>query len=193
MLEAKANQIMTILEDMPEVKRCRLYGSLSDGTYDALSDIDIEVDVSGYDNGRFMLELPERLGSRIHVYYSDYAPSLVPERYIVSIAVDEKNPFCMADLCCTANPHCHTVSKEQIRSRNEECTHILKLWTANLKHFVRGTACREDILRMGARIGLENQAERRILVKTLEWLEKNAPDSLGTFMISCRSACETLI
>lgn len=47
----KANEIISILKEIPVVKGGQ-YGSLSTNTYDELSDIDIEVDVSGSDYGQ---------------------------------------------------------------------------------------------------------------------------------------------
>ena len=189
MLKSLAENIMALLNDMPEVKACALYGSLSDGQYDELSDIDINVDVSGHDNGRFMLTLAERLSQHISVYYNDYAPSLVPEKYIVSIAIDEEHPTRVVDLCCVANPHCTTVDGSQIRALNDKFSHMLKLWTANWKHHIRGTECRGDILRMAEKIGIENRVEKsnvQILEETLAWLEVNAPQRLWNFVKSCR-------
>ena len=74
MLRSKADEIITILNGIPTVIGCNLYGSLSTNTHDELSDIDIEIDVSGYDNGQFMLELTEMLkdkpGENIYNIYS---------------------------------------------------------------------------------------------------------------------------
>lgn len=44
-----AETVMNILNSLPQVKYCKLYGSLANGTYDELSDIDNEIDVSGHD------------------------------------------------------------------------------------------------------------------------------------------------
>ena len=79
-LRDTANEIITFLSEIPTVRKCRIYGSLATDTYDELSDIDIEIDVSGYDNGQFMLELVELLKGKFSIYYSDYAPSLIPDR-----------------------------------------------------------------------------------------------------------------
>lgn len=193
MLKNIAEKIMAMLDNMPEVKSCALYGSLTNDTYDELSDIDINIDVSGSDNGQFMLTLAERIGEKISVFYSDYAPSLVPEKYIVSIAIDENNPTCVVDLCCTAQPHCTTVEKQQVRALNDEFSHVLKLWTANWKHHIRGMDCRGDILRMAARIGLasaESRSDAQLIEDTLKWLEWNAPERLRNFVKSCRRECD---
>ena len=193
MLLRLANRIMDILNEMPEVKRCELYGSLADGTSDALSDIDINVDVLGSDNGQFMLTLAERIGRRIDVYYRDFAPSLVPGKYIVSLAIDEEYPTRVVDLCCSAEPHCTTVTQQQIRALNDEFSHMLKLWTANWKHCVRGVNCRNDVIRMSEKIGIANaemKSDAQILQETLEWLEKNVPERLKIFVKSCRREYE---
>jgi len=195
-LHDKARAIINILTDFPEVRKCTLYGSLSAETHDRFSDIDIEVDVSGYDNGLFMLGLAERLRTWLPVCYSDYAPSLVPDRYIVSIAIDEHNPFLVVDLCCTAAPHCATVTRQQVRERNDPFSHILKLWTANAKHYLRGAECHSDILRMARHISPrdhESSDDAKLLGETLIWLEQNTPDSLKTFVSSCRQVFNTLI
>ena len=184
MLRQIADQIIEILYEMPEVKHCSLYGSLANHTCDDLSDIDINIDVSGYDNGQFMLMLTDRFRKHIPIYYSDYAPSLVPEKYIVSIAIDENHPTRVVDLCCVAQPHCTTITKQQVRMLNDEFSHMLKLWTANWKHWIRGMECRNDIIRMAEKIGLsklETKIEKEILEETLAWLERRAPENLQVF------------
>lgn len=195
-LRDTADEINAFLNKIPVVRKCSIYGSLATNTYDELSDIDIEIDVSGYDNGQFMLELVELLKGKCSIYYSDYAPSLIPERYIVSIAIDEKNPFLIVDLCCSAEPHCTTVTKQQASEKNDKYTHILKLWTANLKHYVRGNECHDDIVRMGQKLAIEDtdtKDEVEILERTLCWLEKNVKNGLHEFVESCRRRFDELV
>ena len=155
-LRDKADEIIAVLNEVPAVHKCTIYGSLATDTHDELSDIDIEIDVSGYDNGQFMIELVEMLSDKLDIYYYDYAPSLVPEQYIVSIAIDKDNPFLIVDLCCCADPHCTTVTKQQVIGKNEKYSHILKVWTANLKHWVRGSECYDDVVRMAKKISIKD-------------------------------------
>lgn len=82
-LHQLAEKIIEMLNEFPEVKHCSVYGSLVNGTHDELSDIDIEIDVSGCDNGQFMLGLADRLQDRLNICYSDYAPSQIPENGVV--------------------------------------------------------------------------------------------------------------
>ncbi len=195
MLKEKANEIMLLLNKLPGVKKTTIYGSIVKGTYDDLSDIDIEIDVSGYDNGRFMIELPELFKDKLDICYVDYAPSLVPDKYIVSLAIDKDNPFLIIDLCCTAKPHCITVTKQQLMEKNKKYTHMLKLWTANLKHYVRGDECRKDILKMAKKIAIEvadDKGEAELLDKTLQWLEANAEYGLEGYVKALRRKFDKL-
>lgn len=195
-LNDKANMIIAVLKEIPVVKKCDIYGSLATNTQDDLSDIDIEIDVSGYDNGQFMLELVELLEGKLSIYYSDYAPSLIPDKYIVSIAIDKNNPFLIVDLCCSAEPHCTTVTKQQVIGENDKYTHMLKLWTANLKHYVRGCECYDDIVRMARKIAVEDidtKDEVELLEDTLCWLEENVETELYEFVESCRSRFDELV
>lgn len=191
-----AEKVMDILKSLPQVNDCKLYGSLANGTYDELSDIDIEIDVSGYDNGRFMMELESLLSDRLNIIFSDYAPSLVPDKYIVSLAIDEDNPFLILDLYCTAEPHCSTVSKQQAMSANDFYTHMLKLWVANLKHYFRGQDCYDDIFRMASKLGISNidaKNEAELLECVLIWLENNKTIQTERYILSCRESFENFV
>ncbi len=190
-----AREIMEILNELPMVKSCELCGSLAAGRSDEFSDIDIRVDVSGYDNGRFMLEVPKLLKDKLNIVYSDYAPSLIPGNYIVSVAIDANDPFMIADLDCIAAPHCETVTKGMIE--NDLLCHTIKVWTADLKHFVRGKECREDIMRMARRlkgVRTDGLSESEILEECLKWMENNSrPDpGLCEIIASCRRCFEEL-
>lgn len=195
-LRDKADEIISFFNEIPAVNNWTVYGSLVTNTYDELSDIDIEIDVSGYDNGQFMLDVVEILKDKFHIYYFDYAPSFVPDKYVVSIALDKDNPFLIADLCCCAEPHCTTVTKQQVLEKNKKHTHMLKLWTANLKHYVRGNECHDDIVRMAMKISVEDidtKNEVEILAETLCWLEENIENDLNEFVESCRRKFEELV
>lgn len=194
-LKQQADEVMQILMELPMVKGCTLYGSLISDKADEMSDIDIQVDVSGYDNGKFMLELTDLLRGKLPICYSDYAPSMIPDKYIVSLAVDEENPFRIVDICCCARPHCTTVTRQQVAEKNGRHTHLLKLWTANLKHYARGKDCCGDIMRMAQKIGaanLDQESERTILAEVLNWLEENAESEVRGLVGSCRKVFERL-
>lgn len=177
MIHAFANEACAFLRCVPEVRDCHLYGSVRNGTFDEYSDIDIEVDVSGVDNGVFATKLPDILSEKFEVIFFDYAPSLAPEKYIISVAMSPENPFRMVDICCVAKPHCATVTRQDLASRNNQYDHTLKLFVANLKHFLRETDCYADTLKMYSRV-FRNDAvahdEEYMLNAVYRWLQDNA-------------------
>lgn len=193
-LRNTAEKCIEIISTLPVVKSCEIYGSIAKGTEDELSDIDIKVDVSGYDNGKFMLEVPHILKNELGIIYSDFAPSLAPEQYIVSNAISIENPFTIVDINCVAEPHVTTVSKQQLS--NDIYTHTLKVWIANMKHFARGIDCYNDVVRMANRLRIEDvdsKIEEELLADTLHWLEENLADHLADYVDACRKKFEELV
>lgn len=182
------NQICEFLLDVPEIKNCSVVGSLSNGNSDEYSDIDIEIDVSGIDNGKFLTKIPGILAQKYHIIFADYAPSLAPQIYVVSIAISELNPFMVVDIRCIANPHMNTLSKEEISSLNNQYEHTLKLFTYNLKHFIRGKECFNDIERMHNRIleKRENADEHLMFSEVYNWLRDNATDKYIEYLRSLK-------
>ncbi len=173
-----AETLCQYLKTLPHVKSCRLYGSLANGSFDAFSDADIELDVSGTDNSQFLLEIPELLSKRFPVLFYDYAPSLAPEKYLVTVAIRSENPFMLADIACTANPFYQTVSQQDLKKLNNEFDHILKLFSANLKHYLRGMACRKDMRKMYQKffsVDSEEISQKEMLNKSYHCLLTNAP------------------
>ena len=192
-LKHLADEIMAMLEGLPMVQSCTLYGSLAKGTEDEMSDIDLEVDVSGYDKGQFMLELPERLKDQLNIVCVDFAPSLIPEKCIVSLSFDEQNPYRVVDINCCAEPSGTVVTADQARRLNNRYAHMIKLWTANWKHFIRGRECRKDILHMVQKIsieGAEHKSDLMLLEEVLCWLEAKADRQYQGIIASCRREYE---
>lgn len=176
MLKQRAEEYAAFLRSIPEVKSTKIIGSLEKGTADRYSDIDIEVDVAGMDNGRFLLELPRLLGERYDIIFCDFAPSLAPDRYVITVATDVKNPFGYLDISCVASPHHNTVTAEELRNLNNLYDHTLKVFAANVKHYLRGVECHEDIVKMYARVFQKQSdtlSEEIMLKQVYDWLKGN--------------------
>lgn len=173
-----AEMICGYLKTLPEVKGCCISGSLVRGNYDKFSDIDIEIDVSGRDDGQFLIDIPRLLSKKFHVIFYDFAQGMAPEKYVVSVAVDEENPFMFADICCTARPHCESVTSEDLSRLNNQYDHILKLFTVNLKHYIRGADCCKDIQKMYKKLFGDSVSRdgREMLDKVYGWIVENAED-----------------
>ena len=188
-LREKAQEITRIIEAFQEVEACTLYGSLAEGREDIFSDVDIEIKISERNAAEFVLSLPCVMQKNISVVYFDYAPSLAPEKYVLSLGLSEDDPFLIADLCIVAETNYIGVTKEQLTTKNRFDVHLLKLWIANYKHHARGQECTQDIRRMAGKCKIEN-ADRKnpelLLEETLKWLEQNAGKDLKQLIGSCR-------
>lgn len=66
-----AEDFITIFRQHPHVQSAFTRGSLARGTMDRFSDIDIGVDVSGYDNATFLLKIPALV--QAHFPFTSYA------------------------------------------------------------------------------------------------------------------------
>lgn len=184
-IESLANRVLAYMNAFPQVKNCRFYGSLANGSFDNYSDIDLEIDVSGLDNGQFLLEIPTLISQRFPVIFFDFAPSLAPEKYVVSVAIDTENPFGIVDISCAAQPHCRTVSKQDLVARNDSYCHILKLFAINLKHFIRRADCLGDIQRMYQKVFRTNDYIRNpqeMLADVYRWLKENASEKQEAYV-----------
>ncbi len=141
------------LSALPDVMDVQLYGSYRSGTADNLSDLDIAVTVTG-DNGLFALTLPAKMNEFRDVLFADYAPSLAPEKYVLTLCLFPDMPFFLVDITVRAEPHCSAVTKAMLSDKNDDYAHLCKLFCANLKHYLRDTAagmplsCVGDIRKM---------------------------------------------
>jgi len=174
--QTRLAELTAYLTTHPSVRSLTLYGSLAEGCDDEYSDIDMALDVSGTDNGVFLLALPGILAQKYPVLYTDFAPSLAPDQYILTSAIYPENPFLLLDISVTAAPHYTTITKGMLSERNNLYSHTLKLFTANLKHFLRGSDCSRDIRKMTGRLpGYdENSSLPDMLRHTYLWLTENA-------------------
>ncbi|MGI5893513.1 MAG: hypothetical protein ACOX6P_02865 [Candidatus Merdivicinus sp.] len=187
-IQELAARISDYLETLPQVCSHSFYGSLQYGNYDQYSDLDIQIDVSGIDNSRFLLELPGLLSKQFSVIFYDYAPSLAPQKYLVTVAVDSQNPFLYMDFACIATPHFETVSRQDLQKQNNPYDHMLKLFVANLKHWLRGADCRADIEKLYLKVFPSDQmpdSESVCLQNVYFWLRNHALPKYLPYLDSC--------
>jgi len=129
------NKLQSAFHQMHEVKTFYLHGSLLTSNYDIYSDIDFIIDVSGIDNGKFMISLPDKLAPTMEIGYYAYAPRFAPELYLITIYFKNSDIFHFVDIECHANPHIVTLSKEELLKTTESIK--LKLSLVSLKHILR--------------------------------------------------------
>ncbi len=184
--EEWAARIIQVLEREPEVNTCFPRGSYATRTMDEYSDIDLGVDVSGYDNGRFALRLPEVLGRHFLLEFHDWAPSLLPSAYVQTFYLRDLSVFWSIDIECVASPHVPSIEDVPV----DEADHLLKLWVLNAKYLLRGRPeAPESIRRFAARVmggevpeGIDTL---RLMEGALRRLAQIANPSRGHFLAEC--------
>ena len=193
-LEKMAHEIGRRLLIEHEVKNYQIYGSIATKTYDQYSDIDLEIDVSGTDNSLFIQKIPTILAKDYPIIFTDYAPSLAPNEYLISIAMFEEYPFLILDVKCTATPHYQTLSKNDLRVQMDPYQHILKIFIANLKHYLRGQECMKDILKMYQKafnLAPPSLNEKELLMLTFNWLYNNSTTHYKAYLQNLSNYIET--
>jgi hypothetical protein len=179
------------MKENPKVKECNLNGSLANGDFDKYSDIDIKVDVSGYDNGKFMLMPPDIIKEIYNVIYTAFAPGLLPYVYVVSFAFSKDDIFSFIDFECIATPHMSAVTIDEARKHNGKKSLFLKLSIANTKHFLRNENCHNDILTIASLVlnvdEIQDKDDKEILICTLNRLEQNCEYPLKDMASKCRN------
>lgn len=183
-----ANEIINLFQSHPKVQNVFLRGSLHKNTnIDSYSDIDIGVDVSGYDNGKFSLEVPDIMRGHFDVLFFDWSPSLLPDQYVQSYVLKDTPVFWIIDIQCFANPHVSSVHKIS----NDFYEHLLKLWILNLKYYLRGNSeSLKGIHMLGYRTfkkDVSNNSTFEILFNILLEIRSNTHPNLHPFLDQCET------
>lgn len=153
-----ANAIIATFKKHPKVRDAFLRGSLSSsGFADDYSDIDIGIDVSGFDNWDFALEVPSLMQKDFDILFYDWSTSLLPKEYVLTIILKGFPVFWIVDIQCTATPH-SPFSKQVLTNKYH---HLLKLWIINLKYYLRGNNGAEHSIKKLANRALNSNMKHK--------------------------------
>lgn len=181
----KANEIIVFLKKHPSVQDAFLRGSLSNGTADKFSDIDIGIDVSGSDNGQFAKELPSLFNSNFNILFHDWSPSLLPKEYVISFVHRDFPVFRIIDIQIMASPHISSLTEVPVNKYH----HLLKLWILNLKYYLRGNEEAEFNIIKSAKGILNKEIESNdihyLMSQILEEIKGNVEPDLYDFIEMC--------
>ena len=90
----------------------------------------------------------------------------------------------IVDIKCTAMPHAYSIEKADMK--NDNYAHILKLWVANIKHYLRGCACKSDIEKMYHKLfDNTDKNEFQMLEDIWSWLKKYGAEKYKKYLLSC--------
>ena len=181
-----ASQIIDVFKRHSDVRDARLEGSLVQGTGDPFSDIDIAVDVSGSDNGQFALEIPGLLEPHFPITFSDWAPSLLPDKYVQTFFLEELPALWHVDVSSVATPHVHSITEVPLNRAD----HFLKLWVLHAKKCLRKSPDAEQrVVAFALRVLDSPTAQptntRALMAATLDTISEMAGGSRSRFVLKC--------
>jgi predicted nucleotidyltransferase len=190
-----ANQVLALFRAQPEVREATLRGSLMDGTPDEYSDIDITIDVSGHDNGQYVYRVLDLMHDNFDVCFHDINSSMVPEWYILNFFLNGVPPFWQVDIVVDAQPHCPSVSRDDLKAIQDPVAHFLKLWVPCFKHLIRDPERNEDeidrclISRLSIP-GLDGLPAVEKMRAVLDEVRHRADGRFEDFLARCYGICE---
>jgi predicted nucleotidyltransferase len=188
-----AESVRAILQKLPEVASVSLKGSLQSGLCDIFSDIDIVVDVSGSNDAVFARSVHRTIESAFDLHFYDWAPSLLPEKYVQTFYMRDLPIFWNLDIEVVATPHYATLSRKDI-DRDPTTAH-LKLWALNTKYFLRGREgvdgeIAELFHRVLGKPAPINYTGDRMLLVIIAHLRDTTHDRYRDFIAKCQEAWE---
>ena len=145
--------VLQTLRALDFVESACLTGSFSRGRADRYSDIDIAVTPRGMAPDAALLAACRALQRAHEVLWLDFAPSLMPRKFVASLFFAGcDNPFRYVDIALAGDGR-QTCPPEAFA--NDPATHLVKLWLMNFKHGLRGSEGFEaDFARMLHRAGV---------------------------------------
>ena len=185
-----AHKVIDLFKDLEEVQEVFLRGSLAGGTIDRYSDIDIGIDVSGYDNARFTQTIIDRMSQTFDLHFYDWATSLLPDSYVLTFFIKDLPVFWNVDFDCTATPHAGTLQRDTMRNALNMVTHTLKAWVHMNKYYIRGQEGIEDRIRQRGEQWLPDQdtsqmSPDQIMRAILDHLHRRSDGAYEAFFEVC--------
>lgn len=182
-----AHKIIEILKENESVQDAYIRGSIINGNYDYFSDIDIGVDVSGFDNGKFASNLPDFLKENIDIIFFDWSPSLLPHDYVISFAHRGFPIYWFIDIQVVATPHIDSLREVPVNRYH----HLLKLWILHLKYYLReNEESEKNILKLASGVlknNFEDKSSLYIMDKIIKEIKNNIEPDLYSFVLKCEA------
>jgi len=113
-------------------------GSRSEGNADRYSDVDLVVNVQVVKPDTALLKITEFMKMTYSPLWVDYANSLMPSKFLVSMFINCENPFCFLDIGIYNH---EVINYDPKRFENDKWVHLTKLWIMNFKYYLRKDSC----------------------------------------------------
>jgi predicted nucleotidyltransferase len=188
-----AQKILALFKSDPRVSRAYLRGSLSQGPVDEYSDIDIGVDVSGYDNAAYCQIIIDTMNRMFPLHFHDWACSLMPDSYVITFYIKGLPIFWNVDFECVATPHHARLTREAVES--DAVSGLLKVWALNAKYLLRKTpGSDKQAIEFGQRaLGLTSLGKMNaieVMSAVLTDLRAKAQPQHREFVLACEEVCD---
>lgn len=129
------NNIINTINTINFVSDVKISGSLHNSTNDHFSDIDLTVSIKNIPADKALLQITETLEHEYKPLWKDFARSLMPQKFLVSMFFNCDNPFSFIDIGIFNNSN--DFSFDPNLFTNDKWIHLTKLWIMNFKYFIR--------------------------------------------------------
>lgn len=133
-MENLIDEICSQLKTFDFVTDVQQIGSRQECHADEYSDVDLVVNIQDITPDIALLKITGFMEKAYSPLWIDYANSLMPEKFLVSMFIDCENPFCFFDIGIYNN---QAISYDQRKFENDEWVHLAKLWIMNFKYYLR--------------------------------------------------------
>lgn len=141
MMKSSRNNVSEIcikLKSLDFVTNVQEIGSRCEGHADFYSDIDLVVSIQDIKPDAALLKITEFMTKTYGPLWVDYANSLMPKKFLVSMFIDCDNPFCFCDIGIYND---EILDYNPQNFENDKWVHLTKLWIMNFKYYLRKDIC----------------------------------------------------
>lgn len=132
-----AEEIVFLLSETNLFDDIKIIGSVQNGKYDAYSDIDIVVSNSGRRPWENVMLASKYIGEEHGCILSDWASSLMPDKYLLSHFTMDYGIMHWLDIGCYSNDRNKNAKQPKLNFDNN--SHLAKLLIMNAKYCIRNT------------------------------------------------------
>lgn len=132
--EQNITEICRKIETFGFVTSVQKVGSRAEGHADCYSDIDLVVNIRDIKPDIALLKITEFMKITYAPLWVDFANSLMPQKFVVSMFIDCENPFCFLDIGIYNEENFHYNPQT---FQNDKWVHLTKLWIMNFKYYLR--------------------------------------------------------
>lgn len=134
--EALTEQLIDHLKGLAFITRIDVIGSRVEQTSDVYSDVDLLLTIKDSTPDNALYEVTESVKAKFQPAWYDFANSLMPDKFLISIFIGGDNPFTFYDIGILNSDR--NLVYDKTLFENDHSIHLMKLWVMNYKYMMRG-------------------------------------------------------